>query len=206
MSAGYDASPVISGINLDIQPGTITAIVGPNGVGKTTLFRSLFNHGAWLDGSVLWRSVAVAHLRDRRVPRSAVSWVRQDRSVFTGLSVENALLLAGSARTRSEAVRAVGGALERFARLSHVRTQRVETLSGGEMAILSLAMGIAASPDLLCVDEPAAGLAGDTFEVVRQALRDFVAERACAVMVIEHREGFVSGLADATFEVGGPPA
>lgn len=82
---------VVQNINLQVRGRQITGIVGPNAAGKTTLFRALFNHGAELEGSLVWRQSPVENLRAKSVPSASVAWVPQDRPIYRRMTVEEVL-------------------------------------------------------------------------------------------------------------------
>jgi ABC-type branched-subunit amino acid transport system ATPase component len=196
MTAGYDHVPVLEGLAFEAWAGKVTAIVGPNASGKSTVFRSLFAHGAWLTGDIRWMGTSVRDLRDPRVPRHDVAWVRQDRQDFDEMLVRDVLLALG--RSATTAGREVDRVIARIPnnRLGPLLTQGMRTLSGGQRAIVGIAMALVHEPSLLCLDEPAAGLDAATLSETRSVLRDYLRDRNAACVMVEHRKDFISDFAD----------
>jgi ABC-type branched-subunit amino acid transport system ATPase component len=199
MTAGYDQVPVLEGLAFEALAGKVTVVVGPNASGKSTVFRSLFAHGAWLTGDIRWMGIPVRDLRDPRVPRHDVAWVRQDRQDFDEMLVRDVLLALG--RSAATAVREVDRVIARIPRLSPLLTQAMRTLSGGQRAIVSIAMALVHEPILLCLDEPAAGLDAATLSETRGVLRDYLRDRNAACVMVEHRVDFISDFADAVIRM-----
>ena len=183
----------------------IVALVGDNACGKSTLFRGLFDQGAWIKSDkILWDGREVRSLRDGITPREA-SWVQQDRNEarFVELNVREAILAAFLPinTTPLEAIRygicVVGrGANDAFdqvisampKRLEGLLGKRISHLSGGEQALVSIAQGFINRPRLICLDEPVAMLDHDTFPMVTTFIRDYVSDNGASCILTEHRE------------------
>lgn len=201
LSVGYDSDPILAGLTLDVQPGTLTAIVGPNAVGKTTLFRGLMNQGAWVRGSLAWRGRSVAHLRDRAMPEGAVAWMRQDRPVFEGFTLRETIELVQRQRNRSGRLHGLRRILGLVPEAEPWLKQRMDQLSGGQRAIASLTVGIAAEAELLLLDEPGANLDVRSLGRLREILVAFVADGGACLM-IEHRSHFIDDLGGKRVDLG----
>lgn len=202
VSAGYDPWPVVAEVSLQVLSGQVTTVRGPNAAGKTTLFRGLFAHGrAWLRGTVLWEGRPVRHLRDSGVPAGAVAWVRQDRPMFPSLTVEEVLRAAQVVGDRRERRQKLADVLNRLPEVRAFRTQWMKTLSGGQLALVSLAAGLVNGASLLCLDEPAANLDDQFFTHAREVVIGYVKQSAAGCLLIEHREAFAEG-AGETINLG----
>lgn len=165
----YGALEAIHGINLDIEEKSITAILGSNGAGKTTIINALsgmLRH----TGTVKFNGKSLS-LKPDRVVRSGIVQVPEGRKIFPGLTVEENLRLgAFTVRRRNEMENLMEEQFRVFPRLKERKDQDAGTLSGGEQQMLAIARGLMARPKLLMLDEPSLGLApiivNDVFRII----------------------------------------
>jgi ABC-type branched-subunit amino acid transport system ATPase component len=160
--AGYVAGiDILDGIDLRVEPGTITGIIGPNGAGKSTMLRTVFGFLRPHRGRIVFADEEIQGLSPHAIKRRGVSYVTQSANVFPQLTVDENLRLGAWVIRRDR--RRVAGLLERawatFPHLAAKRGTRATALSGGEAKMLSLAKEAMTAPRLLLVDEPSAGLA-----------------------------------------------
>jgi len=153
----YGLSHILQGISLAIEPGEVVAVIGRNGVGKTTLVNSIVGFTPPRRGRIVFKGADITHNSSFETVRSGMGLVPQGRRVFPTLSVEENLLVAERSTERH------GWNLERvymmFPRLRERRTQRARTLSGGEQQMLAIGRALMMRPRLLLLDEPSLGLA-----------------------------------------------
>jgi branched-chain amino acid transport system ATP-binding protein len=158
----YGLSHVLQGVDLRVGPGEVVALFGRNGVGKTTVIKTIAGWVRPSAGSVRLDGEDIAQLSPDRICRRGVGFVPEDRRIFPGLTVEENLRLgllqtprraAAQNRTRMDEVYA------RFPRLQERRAQLGTTLSGGEQQMLAIARVLVGEPRLLLIDEPTEGLA-----------------------------------------------
>jgi branched-chain amino acid transport system ATP-binding protein len=180
--AGYGRIEVLHGIDLAVERGAVTAVLGPNGAGKTTALGVMSGLMAPWSGC---RHVQGRHLNGAdadELARIGVCHIREGRSVFPNLSVDDNLVVAASAGASIERVREVAFTL--FPRLGERRKQLAGTLSGGEKQMLALSRGLGTDPAVLLVDELSMGLAplvvGDLYEAVAE-----IARYGVSVLVVE---------------------
>lgn len=160
--AHYGLSHVLQGVSLSIAKGEVLGVFGRNGVGKTTLVKTV---AGWVKpslGSIRFDGVDIAGLGSDRICRLGIGLVPEDRRVFPGLTVEENLrlgLMQSPQRSRVEGNRVIERIFARFAPLAERRRQMGTTLSGGEQQMLAIARVLAGAPRLLLIDEPTEGLA-----------------------------------------------
>ena len=157
LSAGYGKIGVLRHVDIVVYPGEIVAMLGPNGAGKTTLLRAISGLLPWTgEITVAGRSLARAGPRD--VVRQGVVHVVEGHRVFTQISVEDNVLLAGYGLPAAVRKQQVEEALDFFPEIKAKRNDRAVTLSGGQQQMLAVAQGLVRKPRLLMLDEPSAGL------------------------------------------------
>jgi branched-chain amino acid transport system ATP-binding protein len=155
-------SHVLQGVNLSIDPGETVGLFGRNGVGKTTIVKTIAGWYKPSQGKILFHGQAIDALPPNEITRLGLGLVPEDRRVFPGLSVEGNLrlgLMQVQASERKAAEQRTQMVFERFPRLSERRDQSGTTLSGGEQQMLAMARVLVGNPKLLLIDEPTEGLA-----------------------------------------------
>jgi branched-chain amino acid transport system ATP-binding protein len=190
----YGDSHVLQGVTLTVERGTVTAILGRNGVGKTTLCRSLVGLTPARSGRIVSNGSEITHLPPHTICRMRISLVPQGRRIFSSLTVEENLSIA--ARVHADAgnwdVPKVFGA---FPRLAERRHHRGNELSGGEQQMLAIGRALVANPLLLAMDEPTEGLAPMLVAEVGQLIRR-LKEQGTSILLVEQNAAFAVKLAD----------
>jgi branched-chain amino acid transport system ATP-binding protein len=160
--AHYGLSHVLQGVSLTIAKGEVVGVFGRNGVGKTTLVKTIAGWVKPTSGAITFDGKDIGGLPSDRICRHGIGLVPEDRRVFPGLTVEENLrlgLMQAPGRSRAECNAAIERIFSRFSRLAERRTQMGTTLSGGEQQMLAIARVLAGTPRLLLIDEPTEGLA-----------------------------------------------
>jgi len=158
--SGYGAVTAVHGLSITVERGSVTALIGSNGAGKSTTLRAISGLLPVTRGSVLFNGTDVNSLStDARVDRGIVM-VPEGRLIFSQMSVEENLRIGAFApRGRSETAQSIERIYTLFPVLAERRSQAGGTLSGGEQQMLALGRGLMARPELLLLDEPTLGLA-----------------------------------------------
>jgi branched-chain amino acid transport system ATP-binding protein len=171
----YGLSHIIQGISIEARPGEVVGIFGRNGVGKTTLMKTIAGWVGPSSGSIdLDGNRLDGHAPDR-ICRHGVGFVPEDRRIFPGLSVEENLklgLMQRAGRSRREQQAEIDSIYARMPRLAERRRQAGTTLSGGEQQMLAMARVMIGRPQLVLIDEPSEGLApmivADIFAIITE--------------------------------------
>ena len=158
LRAGYGATEVLRGIDLVVHPGEIVAVLGSNGVGKTTLNKALSGIVPVRSGEVQFGGERTDRLPASRIVAAGLVHVPEGRRVFPDMSVRDNLILGSYRRGRPRRAANLERVLETFPRLRERSAQRAGTLSGGEQQMLAIGRGMMAEPRLLILDEPSLGL------------------------------------------------
>ena len=158
LRAGYGATEVLRGIDLDVQPGEIVAVLGSNGVGKTTLNKALSGVVPVRAGTVRFAGEAIQGWGSARIVDAGLIHVPEGRRVFPDMSVRDNLVLGSYRRGRPRRATNLQRVLDTFPRLRERAGQAAGTLSGGEQQMLAIGRGLMSEPRLLILDEPSLGL------------------------------------------------
>jgi branched-chain amino acid transport system ATP-binding protein len=192
----YGDSHVLQGTTLRAERGTVTAVLGRNGVGKTTLCRSLTGLTPARRGRVVLDGVDTTRLTPYQVSDAGISLVPQGRRIFVSLSVqENLHIAARPARPGSDWT--LQRIFELFPRLAERREHGGGELSGGEQQMLAIARALVANPSLLIMDEPTEGLAPALVAEVARLIRRLRGE-GTTVLLVEQNAAFAVDVSDTT--------
>jgi branched-chain amino acid transport system ATP-binding protein len=201
LSAGYGRIPVLHDIDLSLEPGSITAVLGANGAGKTTLLRTLSGLLRPTGGSVRLDGRDLSRVRVEELVTHGLTHVPEGRGVIAELTVEENLRLGGMwrgarGRAREDTARAIAEVYELFEPLARRRTSRGHQLSGGERQMLALGRALVARPSLLLLDEPSLGLAPPVTARIMALLRTLRDSTGVAVLLVEQNVTSALAVAD----------
>jgi branched-chain amino acid transport system ATP-binding protein len=202
LGGGYGESPVLHDVTLDVAEGEIFAILGKNGMGKTTLMKTAMGFLRPTRGSIAFEGAELTRLTPHEIARRGVGLVPENRRIFSGLTVRENLELGLSAvRTRSAALRAerLDQVFHHFPRLAERIGQTAKTLSGGEQQMLALARALMGRPRLLLLDEPSLGLAPLVVREIFRIVRTINRERGVSVLLVEQNASIALNLADHAY-------
>lgn len=195
--AEYGPVRALHDIDLTVERGSITAVLGANGAGKTTLLRSLSGLLRPKSGSVRLSGRDITRHGPEDLVRLGVAHVPEGRGVIVELTVEENLRLGGLwRRDRAWLRTGVARMFELFPPLEQRRHQRAETLSGGERQMLAIGRALMSRPDLLLLDEPSLGLAPRTAAQIVATLRRLRAETGLTLLLVEQNAGTALSVAD----------
>ena len=158
LRAGYGETEVLRGVDLVVEPGEIVAVLGSNGVGKSTLNRAISGVLRARTGSIIFDGTAIEHEKPAAIVKRGLIHVPEGRRIFPNLSVRENLDLGSYARAAKHRACNRGRVFEIFPRLAERRGQLAGTLSGGEQQMLAIGRGLMAEPKLIILDEPSLGL------------------------------------------------
>ena len=180
VTAGYGASVVLEDISLKLDEGDSLALLGRNGVGKTTLLVTLMGLTRVHRGALRWRGTDLAALSTYRRAQAGIGWVPQERYMWPSLTIEEHLTAVAR-----EGRWTVQRLYELFPRLEERRANLGNQLSGGEQQMLAIARALVVNPRLLLLDEPMEGLAPIIVQDLMRVIRDLVSEGGMAVVIVE---------------------
>ena len=194
LEAGYRGSRVLNGLDLEVAEGSVAALLGRNGMGKTTLMRVLMGLVPASAGRIVFRGRDIAGLRPYEIANLGIAYVPQGREIFADFTVEQNLRLGMVGRPGG--ARAVpASAYQRFPILAERRGQRAGTLSGGEQQQLAIARALVGRPRLLLLDEPSEGIQPSIVMEIAAGLKRIAAEEGLTVLLVEQNVEMVLSLA-----------
>lgn len=202
LEGGYGESPVLRGVSLDVRQGEIFAILGKNGMGKTTLLKTMMGLLPARNGRVEVFGEDVSRWPPYRITRLGISYVPQEKSIFQDLSVEENLRLA--LRELSEFAERLDTVAQWFPILKVRQRQRAGTLSGGEQKMLLIGRALLTRPRLVLFDEISEGLQPAMVTRLQEILAEERRARGLTIVLVEQNVGFALALADryAVLKVG----
>jgi branched-chain amino acid transport system ATP-binding protein len=190
--AGYGETVVIEGVSLALPPGGTLALLGRNGVGKTTLLATIMGHTALHAGHIRFAGSDVTALAPYRRARLGIGLVPQEREIFPSLTVEENLAVAARPGAWS-----IARIYDLFPSLAERRRNRGNHLSGGEQQMLAIGRALMGNPSLLLMDEPLEGLAPVIVDALLLALGRLKEEGRLALLLVEQHARLALEFADA---------
>jgi len=199
VSAAYGNAPVLFDVDLDVKPGSATALLGRNGVGKTTLLRTIMGLHQLSGGDIFLNGDAVSDMGAYQRARRGVGFVPQGRHIFPHLTVEENLQVGLSALSgRGDAGRKSipDYIFDLFPKLTQIARRHAGFLSGGEQQQLAIGRALAGRPQLLLLDEPTEGVQPNVVQQIQDVLGRIRAELGVAIIIVEQNLDFAWGFAD----------
>jgi branched-chain amino acid transport system ATP-binding protein len=198
IETSYGLSQALFGISLIVERGEIVALLGRNGVGKTTVMRSIIGLTPPNRGIVRWKGEEIQGLPTYRIARKGVGFVPEDRRIFPDLTVWENLDIARRTGPEGKNVFTEERIYEIFPKLKELRDRRGGYLSGGEQQMLTIGRSLLTNPDLLLLDEPSEGLAPLIVEAMREQI-GALRKEGLSVLLAEQSLDFVLSLSDRLY-------
>ncbi len=191
LSGGWGAASVLSGVSFRLEEGQSLALLGRNGMGKTTMLAALLGIASHGGGSIRFGGRDITRLRTEARAQAGIGWVPQERNIFRSLTVEeNLTAVARPGRWDVAAVWAL------FPRLRERRANMGNQLSGGEQQMLAIGRALVLNPRLLLLDEPTEGLAPIIVEELLAVLRRLVRDEGLSAIIVEQHARKVLDVTD----------
>jgi len=199
LHAFYGKSHVLHGVNFDVQPGEIVALLGRNGSGRSTTAKAIMGL-VDCQGSIVWKNGEILGKKAYQIAHFGIGYVPENRDIFPKLTVHQNLLLGqkGSGKGSRWGFKDM---YEMFPRLLERQHTEAGVLSGGEQQMLTLCRTLMGDPDLIIIDEPTEGLAPKIVELVGQYLQTLKA-RGISVLLIEQKLTIAMAISDRALVMG----
>ena len=190
----YGGSHILRNVSLDLKKGQVLTLLGRNGVGKTTLLKSLMGLVGIRSGSIIMDGQRIDNLRPDARARLGIGYVPQGREIFPRLTVEENLRMGLATRPAGSDIPAE--LFELFPVLRKMLRRRGGDLSGGQQQQLAIARALAAGPRLLVLDEPTEGIQPSIIKDIERVIRMLAARGDMAILLVEQYYDFAQALAD----------
>ena len=190
----YGGSHILRGVGFEARVGEVTVVLGRNGVGKTTLLKSLMGVVPVKTGTVMLDGADITHATPYERVRRGIGYVPQGREIFARLTVEENLRMGLASKPAGSALN--GELFELFPVLKQMINRRGGDLSGGQQQQLAIARALAAGPKLLLLDEPTEGIQPSIIKDIGRVIRMLAKRKTMAIVLVEQYYDFAAELAD----------
>jgi branched-chain amino acid transport system ATP-binding protein len=195
LRAGYGPIPVLHGCSFTIRKGEFVGILGHNGMGKTTLMRTVMGYLRAIGGWIRYEGEDITTLPTHQRARRGISLVPQGREIFPNLSARDNLRMGLLRRGRAEAAE-LDGIVAEFPRLRGLLDRDGNALSGGEQQLLAVARCLCAKPDLVLLDEPTEGIQPSIIDELVETFARIRRQYSLTMLLVEQNLDFITQLAD----------
>lgn len=200
LTAAYKSVPVLKSVDLDVPEGGITALLGANGAGKTTMLRAVSNAMVKMQGRIELGDQRIDHLSTDAIACLGVAHVPDGRGTFTQLTVEENLLVGAiTRRDRADVRLDLDRMYSLFPKLGEYRHKMAGLLSGGEQQMVAIARAMMLRPRLLMLDEPSFGLAPLVVQQIFKVLGQINRDTGLGILVVEQNARLALGLAHSAY-------
>ncbi len=199
LHAFYGKSHVLHGVNFEVKPGEILALLGRNGSGRSTTAKALMGL-VDCQGSLLWKGQEILGKRTYEIAHLGIGYVPENRDIFPNLTVEQNLYL-GQKSARKTGRWTFDDMYTLFPRLKERQHTEAGVMSGGEQQMLTLCRTLMGDPDLIIIDEPTEGLAPKIVELVASYLQE-LKRRGISVLLIEQKLTIAMAISDRALVMG----
>lgn len=196
LKAGYGSIPVLLGLSVSVKEGEVVGILGHNGMGKTTLLKTLIGVLPATGGRVEFLGQDLTQAPPHKRARAGMGYVPQGRGILPGLTVRDNLLFAAAAVGIRPDQGQIDEVVQDFPRLKNYMDRPGGALSGGEQQLLALARTLIQKPRIVLLDEPTEGIQPSIIDEIIDLLKDMKSRRGLTVLLVEQNVDFIRALSD----------
>jgi len=201
LHAYYGKSHVLQGVNMNIQEGEIVALLGRNGVGRSTTCKTVIGEVP-PHGSVRFKGTEIAGKKAFDIARLGLGYVPENRDIFPGLTTRQNLILGLKPGQKDGSGRwSLQDMFDMFENLNNRADTEASVLSGGEKQMLTMCRALMGDPDLIMIDEPTEGLAPQMVQKVAEVLKE-IAKRGVSTLLVEQKLDIAMDISDRVYVMG----
>ena len=198
LRAGYGGTPILQGVDCSVQKGEIVAIIGRNGVGKTTLLKTLIGLLPVAGGSIRFQGGDITMVEANHRAHMGIGYIPQGRGIFPRLTVHENLLMGELINMKSQ--QKLHSLVERyFPILTSRRDQKAGTMSGGEQQQLAIGRALVGNPEMILLDEPSEGIQPSIVHEIAQNMQRLNAEIGLTILFVEQNIDMIRSIAQRCY-------
>jgi len=198
VTAAYDSTPILRDVDLSVDEEEIVGVMGKNGVGKSTLMKTIIGLLEPVDGTITYAGNDVTHDAADERARTGMGYIPQGRDVFPKLTVEQNIRMGETVNADSD-VTLYDQIYDYFPILKERAGQQAGTLSGGQQQMLAIARALVSDPDLLLLDEPSEGIQPSIVDQISQDMQDINDDLGTTILFVEQNLGVIREMADRCY-------
>lgn len=198
LSSGYGHVPIVRDVNVSLKKGEIAVVLGRNGVGKTTLMKTIMGILKANSGTILYQGEDITKLNSSKRARKGIGYVPQGRGIFPRLTVAENLAM-GELINIEKKEKSFDRVYEYFPRLYDRRQQRGGTLSGGEQQMLAIGRALVGNPNLIILDEPSEGVQPSIVQRIGEVLVQLNKDLGLTTLLVEQNIDFAMSVAEECY-------
>ncbi|MFC6334489.1 urea ABC transporter ATP-binding subunit UrtE [Paenibacillus septentrionalis] len=195
IESGYGESTILRQVSIEVPPGQVVCLMGRNGVGKTTLTKTIMGAIKTKNGAIHYNGQNITKLAPYERAKLGIGYVPQGREIFGQLTVQENLLL-GLEASRDRKAGVPASAIDKFPVLPSMYNRKGGDLSGGQQQQLAFARALASKPKLLLLDEPTEGIQPSIVQDIQDVIRSIKQQGDTAILLVEQSIDFVKSVAD----------
>ena len=190
LEAYYGSAYILQGVSLEVGQGQGVALLGRNGAGKSTMFKSIMGLGPRTHGAMYFKGKDLMRMKPYRRARLGIAYIPEDRRIFSDLSVVDNLIIGQNAAVGRTEPYSIDEIMEFFPLLKDLRTRQGSQMSGGQQQILTIARSLMSRPELILLDEPMEGLAPLVVQHLAHMITGFCTRSGVALLVADQNLWF----------------
>ncbi len=199
VNSGYGKTQIINGVSFDVKPGEIVSIIGRNGVGKSTLMKTLIGLNKLNGGEIIFDGTGISNKKAYQRARAGMGYVEQGHGILPGLSVEENIKMGMDINSKGMVKERFDQVYEYFPRLAERKKQVAGTMSGGEQAMLSIARVLVGKPKIILLDEPSEGVQPNIVNKIGDIVELISREMNLTVLLVEQHMGLIQQVSQRSY-------